>query len=159
MRTTVKMTEVTGTLQFTCFKVNTVDENDLPLVDKYEDGLKNFKLESFCCKQAQKFNESDDGYCKLKMTTHPYPNILNIERGEPCLIIDFDYDSWESSHQEDLTIPCCPFCQTKATLTIINRKRIKRCYTEHVPATPATTTQKCSVKVVDDNDNIVEFDR
>lgn len=149
------MTEVTGTLLFRCFNVRTVDENDLPAPDEYRDGLKQFEVQQFCCEIMKKFNEDNDS--KISMTTQPYPDLLN-SRGEPTLILDIEYDGYESSYEEEIPIECCPWCQTKPTIKVIRQKHIKRCIEEIIPE---QKKQTCSIKIVTDDkeEKVIAFDR
>ena len=146
------MTEVTGTLLFECSNYRTVDENDLPAPDEFNDGLKDFKCIEYCCDIMSKFNEeSKDGYSNIKMTTHPYPDLLS-SRGKPTLILNIEYDGWESSYEEEIPIKSCPWCQIEPTLKVTKKKRIKRCKEQVVPqqVIPQHTKQSCEIEVVED---------
>ncbi len=126
---------------FECNKYRTVDENDLPMRDTHIDNkLMEFKLVKSCCETLQKFNEDGD---ESKIT------MKYVIASSPLLIIDIESDSYDGgSYYEEIVIPCCPWCQTKPTLTINKMKRIKTCGERIIPA---ETKQICDIEVVPDN--------
>lgn len=133
-------------LRFECNEYRTVDENDLPVPDKYQDGLKGFRLIKECCDKMTKFNS--DGDSEVKMGTYIYPDLLGTS-GKPTLFIQIDYDGYESgSYDEQIPIQRCPWCQTLPTLTINKKKRIKTCGERIIPQ---ETKQYCDIEVVPDN--------
>lgn len=122
--------KVNGRLLFSCNDYFTVDEYDLPTPDKYRDGLRKFKLQSYCCNTLQKYDD-EYHYCIL-MNRSVYPDILKT--GDiPKLILQTT--AGESDDECEFEIPNCPWCGTQPIYIIEKRiKRIKRCKQKIVPA-------------------------
>ncbi|WP_428323706.1 hypothetical protein [Nitrosopumilus sp.] len=138
------MTEVTGKLWVTCNSYRTVDENDLPIPDKYTDGLKDFEVTQLCCETAKKFH--DEYNREFHFAMYVYPDLLDKPKDQVKMmlrVISGEYDD-----ASDIQVEKCPWCQCLPTLQIVkNINRIKKCEEKIIPA---ETKQICSVSEVEE---------
>ncbi len=132
----MKDVKTTGHLKFAYNHYFTVDENDLPHPDEYQDGDRGFGMFESCCDAMTSFHNGYDRRVEISY----YANFEVTPRtNHRKLVIEMEAD--ESSTSFEVLV--CPWCQAKPEF-VLNQtiKRIKTCIEE-----PVTEIKKrCVVK-------------
>ena len=126
-----------------CNSYRTVDENNLPVIDNH-DGLDDFKITSYCCDIAKKFD--NEYHFGIHFDTHVYPQLIpgDMEKG----IMALRTTTGEYDDTNDIQVEKCPWCNTIPTIKIVKHiKRIRTCKEEIIPA---KKVQSCDVKMVEE---------